>query len=171
MRKRTTALVLTLTALVLAATATTAAAKQRYDYAATVTSAPTSTANGYPAPGGTAVMAGTIMSQPFGPGALIDHVTVTGQTSPNVFTFKGTEVDLFADGTQGNTFTGTATVENDGSQSVVVHGQYTHGAKATLFGFGGTGRYANASGSYTFTGTIPAGSNALAGHSSGSIAF
>jgi hypothetical protein len=37
---------------------------------------------------------------------VIDHLTVTGQPQANVFTFEGTEVDLFADGTASDTFTG-----------------------------------------------------------------
>jgi hypothetical protein len=106
---------------------------------------------------------------------VIDHLTVTGQPQANVFTFEGTEVDVFADGTAGNTFTGTATVQSDGSQAIVIHGSYAQGRNQgpnqVLFGPGGTGRYKGVTGSYTYTGTIPAGSNVATGSSSGSMTF
>ena len=161
--------------LALLVVAPVAAAKRAHNYSATVTSAPVATSGGYPNPGGSAVMAGTLTTTPFGAGAVIDHVTVTGQPSPNVFTIEGTEVDLFADGTSGNTFTGTATVQSDGSQNVVINGRLTQGRNQgrtqVLFGPGGTGRYQGATGSYTFHGTIPAGSNAITGTSTGTMVF
>ena len=40
-----------------------------------------------------------------------------------------------------------------------------------LFGPGSTGRYKGATGSYTYTGTIPAGSNVATGTSSGTMTF
>ena len=174
MPNRTRTILLT-AILALLVAAPVAAAKRTYNYTSTVTSAPVSTSGGYPNPGGSAVMAGTLSTEPFGAGAVIDHVTMTGQPSPNVFTFEGTEVDLFADGTSGNTFTGTATIQSDGSQNVVINGRLTlgvnQGRKQVLFGPGGTGRYRGATGSYTFHGTIPAGSNVITGSSSGTIVF
>jgi hypothetical protein len=152
-----------------------AAAKKTYKYSSTVTSSPVLTTDGYPSVGGSAVLAGSMKSTPFGPGTVIDHLTVTGQPQANVFTFEGTEVDLFADGTAGNTFTGTATVQSDGSQAIVIHGSYAQGRNQgpnqVLFGPGGTGRYKGVTGSYTYTGTIPAGSNVATGSSSGSMTF
>jgi hypothetical protein len=88
-------------------------------------------------------------------------VTVTGQPKPNVIAFKGTEIDYFADGSARNKFTGTSTIQADGSQSVVVNGRVT----------GGTARYKGATGTYRFTGTVPPGSTVLTGRSSGTIAF
>ena len=157
------------------ATAPAASAKKTYQYSSSVTSAPVSTSNGYPAPGGKAIMAGKLTTEPFGVGAVIDHVTVTGQPQPNVFAFEGTEVDLFSDGTAGNTFTGTATVNADGSQSVVIDGRYNpapnRSRNPVLFGPGGTGRYKGATGSYRFTGTVAPGSNVIVGTSTGSLTF
>jgi hypothetical protein len=159
----------------LLATAPVAAAKTTHQYSSTVTSAPVSTANGYPAPGGTAVFTGSLTTNAFGAGTVIDHVTITDQPRSNQLTFKGTEVDLFADGSAGNTFTGTVTINDDGSQTVVVDGRFVPGRNRSrnpiLFGPGGTGRYHGATGSYRFTGTTPAGSNVTSGTSAGTIAF
>jgi len=149
--------------LALLAAAPVAAAKTTYQYTSAVMSAPVSTANGYPAPGGTAVLAGALTTKPFGPGALVDRVTITGQRAPNVFALKGTELALFQAGSSRNTFTGTATVQADGSQKLVVKGRITPGT--------GTGRYKNATGSYTFTGTIAAGSTVVTGSSRGTLTF
>jgi hypothetical protein len=157
------------------AMAPVAAAKKTIRYSSSISSAPVTTANGYPAPGGTADMAGSLKSDALGPGIVIDHVTVTGQPQPGQFAFKGTEVDLFSDGALGNTFTGTATVNADGSQSVVINGRFTPDAKPSrrpvLFGPASTGRYRGATGSYTFTGTVAPGSNLIVGSSSGSVAY
>ena len=174
MLKRTRPILL-IASLALLVAAPIAAAKKTYKYSSTVTSAPVSTTNGYPNVGGSAVLVGSLTSTPFGPGTVIDHVTVTGQPQANVFTFKGTEVDMFADGTAGNTLTGTATVQAGGSQAIVIHGRLTQGRNQrpnqVLFGPGSTGRYKGATGSYTYTGTIPAGSNVATGSSSGTMTF
>jgi hypothetical protein len=138
-----------------------AQAKATHTYTATLQSAPLETGNGYPAPGGTALLAGSLKSKPFGAGAVIDRVTITGQPQPNVFAFKGEERVFFAEGTQRNKFTGTATVQADGSQEVAVKGRYT----------GGTGRYRGASGRYTFSGTVASGSTLLIGSSKGRISY
>ena len=58
-------------------------------------------------------------------------------------------------------YTGTDTVQPDGSQQVVVGGRFT----------GGTGAYRGAKGTYKFTGAVPSGSTVLTGHSSGSITY
>jgi hypothetical protein len=174
MLKRTRPILL-IAILALLVAAPIAAAKKTYKYSSTVTSSPVLTTDGYPSVGGSAVLAGSLKSTPFGPGTVIDHLTVTGQPQANVFTFEGTEVDLFADGTAGNTFTGTATVQSDGSQAIVIHGRYAQGRNQgpnqVLFGPGGTGRYKGVTGTYTYTGTIPAGSNVATGTSSGSMRF
>lgn len=174
MLKRTRPILL-IAMLALLVAAPIAAAKKTYNYTSAVTASPVSTSNGYPNVGGSAVLAGSLTSTPFGPGTVIDHLTVTGQPQANVFTFEGTEVDMFADGTAGNAFTGTATVQSDGSQAIVIHGRYTKGGNQArnqvLFGPGSTGRYKGATGSYTYTGTIPAGSNVATGTSSGTMRF
>jgi hypothetical protein len=155
-----------LMALVLAigasVTATSLAeAKTNHPYTSTVQTVPLKTGNGYPAVGGTALLVGTLKaSKPFGAGAIIDRVTITGQES-NVFTFKGTERDLYPAGTLRNTFTGTATLQADGSQELAGEGRYT----------GGTGRFRGASGRYTFTGTIPPGSSVATVHGRGTVTY
>jgi len=164
MRHRTF-LILPAALVALLVAAPVAAAKKTYKYSSTVRSAPVSTSNGYPNVGGSAVFAGSLESTPFGRGAVIDRVTVTGQPQPNVLAFQGTELDFFADGAAANTFTGTATVQADGSQTFVIRGRFTQGRR------GGTGRYKGATGSYTFTGTIPAGANVITGSSTGTMTF
>ena len=140
MLKRTRPILL-IAILALLVAAPIAAAKKTYKYSSTATSSPVLTTDGYPSVGGSAILAGSLKSTPFGPGTVIDHLTVTGQPQANVFTFEGTEVDLFADGTAGNTFTGTATVQSDGSQAIVIHGRYAQGRNQgpnqVLFGPGG----------------------------------
>ena len=135
--------------------------RKTHKYKSTISSAPLSTANGYPAQGGTAVMAGAMRLTGFGQGALVDRVKITGQPKPNVFSFSGTEVDYLAAGSWRSTYTGTATVQPDGSQEVTVNGRFT----------GGTGTYRGARGAYHFSGTVSSGSTVLAGHSTGSITY
>ena len=60
-----------------------------HKYKSTISSATLSTANGYPSPGGTAVMVGAMRLTGFGEGALVDRVKITGQPKPNVFSFSG----------------------------------------------------------------------------------
>ena len=136
-----------------------AAVAKTVTYKAHLVSAPLATGSGYPAPGGTAVLAGTLTFGQFGNGASIAHVTITGQPQPNVFAFKGTELDLVPTGSVRNRFTGTSTVQPDGSQQVKITGRFT----------GGTGRFRGATGSYAFTGTAPAGSMIVTGDSTGRI--
>ena len=134
---------------------------QTHKYKSTISSATLSTANGYPGPGGTAVMVGAMRLTGFGEGALVDRLKITGQPEPNVFSFAGTEVDYLAAGSWRSTFTGTATVQPDGSQEVAVNGRFK----------GGTGKYRGAKGTYRFTGKTPSGSTVLTGHSAGSITY
>jgi len=53
------------------------------------------------------------------------HVTITGHPTPSTtFTFKGTEVGFVgAPATLEDTFTGTATVKQNGSQTLVTQGR------------------------------------------------
>ena len=148
-------------AAAMAPTLASAKGKKAHKYSSTVQSATLSTANGYPLPGGSAVTAGTVKTNTFGSGALVDRITITGQPSPTVFEFKGKETDFFAAGSMKNTFTGTATVQPDGSQVLEVEGTVT----------GGTARYKGASGHYSFTGTVAPGSTVINGHSSGKVKY
>jgi hypothetical protein len=157
-------------------TAPVAAARLTHEYTSTVMSTPVLTANSYPAPGGSAVFAGSVRTNVFGAGGVIDRVTITGHSQANVLTFRGTEVALFRDGVAASTFTGTATIHDDGSQSIIVNGHLTpgrnnHHRRPVLFGSGGTGRYQDATGSYAFTGTVLAGSNEIVGTSTGAATF
>jgi len=147
--------------LALLVAAPSAAAQKSHSYTSTSMLAPVSTANGYPNPGGFAVVTGTLMTKPFGPGVLTDTVTIMGQPSPNTLTLGGSEVARFNDGTVRSTYTGTVTIHEDGSQTIVANGRITRGS----------GRYSGASGSYTFTGTTAPGSNVITGSSTGSIVF
>ena len=150
------------TAAVLAlAGAATASAKTTHKYKSTITTAPLSTGNGYPSPGGTAIVAGTVKLAGFGEGALVDKLKITGNPQPNIFEFAGTEVDYLANGAWRSTYTGTSTVQSDGSQQIDVTGKF----------IGGTGIYKGAKGTYHFTGTVPSGSTVLSGHSTGSITY
>jgi len=136
--------------------------KTAHKYAATVQSVALSTADGYPAVGGKAVLVGTVKSDLFGEGALIDRVTITGSTfEPTVFAFEGTERGFADHGTLRSRFTGTATVQADGTQVLVIHGRVT----------GGTERYLGARGRYTFNGTTAPGSTVVIGSSKGKISY
>jgi hypothetical protein len=132
-----------------------------WDYAAQIVAAPMTTRDGYPAPGGRAVLIGALESTAFGTGALVDNVKITGVPEPNVVAFKGREVDYFKAGTLRNRFIGTTTIGEDGSQHVVLSGTVT----------GGTRRYRGAAGSYEYTGEVLPGSTMLTGHSTGKVTF
>ena len=144
-----------------AAGASRARAKRNRHYSSVIKSAPVSTGGGYPAVGGTAVLAGTWTTNLYGNGALVDHVRITGHPNATTFTFAGTEVGFVALGTFQDTFTGTDTVQSNGSQNVATHGRIT----------GGTGAYRGAKGSFTFTGSTAPGSTVLNGHSAGTISY
>ena len=131
-------------------------------YSATLVSEPLSVGDGYPNTGGTAFVAGTVTSNRFGTGAVVDHLTITGRPwGGPVTTFEGTEVIVFDDGTQRNKFTGYDVPQDDGSHRIVVNGRYA----------GGTERYRGATGRYKFEGTIPSGSTVLTGRSTGRVRF
>jgi hypothetical protein len=107
------------------------------------------------------LIAGRLDTKPLGSGGVVDHVHITGQPAPNVFAFEGRETDFLPGGTMRNKFTGTATVQPDGSQVVAAEGRFT----------GGTERYRGMSGRYRFSGTVAPGSTLLVGHSSGTVAY
>lgn len=131
------------------------------NYTTKDTLATLSTGNGYPNPGGTALLAGTIQAKPFGAGALVDHVKITGHPEPNVFTFKGVETVFYAHGTMRDTYTGTSTVNDDGSLDLVTTGTYT----------GGTGRYKGTTGHYKSNARAESGSTIVHGTSSGRVIY
>ena len=135
--------------------------ERTYKYSAKIKSAPLSSGNGYPAPGGTALLAGSLKSRPFGAGAVVDDLTITGQPESNVFTFEGTEVVFFADGTLRDKFSGSSTVAEDGSQAIEVTGKITDG----------TARFSGATGRFKFSGTVPSGATVMSGHSTGRVTF
>jgi hypothetical protein len=154
-------LAVAVTVLVVTAVVAVASAKSAHTYKSTITTATLSTAGGYPNPGGTAVVAGTLELSGFGAGAVVDKLKITGHPQPNVFEFAGTEVDYLATGTWRSTFKGTSTVQSDGSQQIDVTGRFA----------GGTGVYKRAKGTYHFVGAVPSGSTVLSGHSTGSITY
>ena len=63
--------------------ASTAQAKTNHRYTSVIQTAPLSTASGYPAPGGTAVVAGTWKTNLYGNGAVVDRVRITGNRRPS----------------------------------------------------------------------------------------
>ena len=157
--RRLTGVLVSLVALV--ASGTAQAKKVTHKYSSTLQTTSLATANGYPLPGGTATLVGPLKTKPLGSGALIDRIEITGQPAPNVFAFTGKETDFLPAGTMRNTFSGTSTVQPDGSQVVEATGRFT----------GGTARYRGLSGRYTFDGTVAPGSTLLVGHSHGRIAY
>lgn len=148
------------TVVALALPATASAAKS-HPYTSKLMSAPLTTGNGYPGTGGTALLAGWLKTDAFGEGAMIDRVKITGPAQDGVIPFKGTETDLYATGAVRSIFTGTDTINADGSQSVVVDGTFT----------GGTARFKGAKGTFRFTGKVASGSTILIGGSKGRIVF
>lgn len=133
-----------------------------HKYAASVVSSPLSTADGFPEFGGTAYSAGTVTSNRYGEGAVIDYVVSTGRPfDQNALTFEGTEVALFEDGTVMSRFSGYSLLNGDGSQEVVIDGRM----------IGGTERFRGAAGRWEFHGVTPSGSTVLTGNSTGRIGF
>jgi hypothetical protein len=118
-----------------------------------------SSRDGYPAVGGGAVLSGPLTQHPGGPGAEVDHVTITGHPSANVFTSRATGVDYLAHGSERFNFTSTITVEPDGSLKLVGRGSVT----------GGTDRYRGLRGHFTFTGSAPTPAGIITYHATGSI--
>jgi hypothetical protein len=138
-----------------------AQAKTDHHYTSVIRSTAINTGAGYPAPGGTAVIAGTWVTGLFGAGAVVDRLTITGQPAPTTFAFKGTEVCYAPKGTIRDVFTGTAVVQPDGSQKITTKGTFTNG----------TGAYRGAKGSFTYTGATAPGSTIVNGRSAGTITY
>jgi hypothetical protein len=147
--------------VILGVIAPTTAAAKNHPYHSNVTSAQLSTGNGFPGKGGTALFAGSLTTNAFGAGALVDRVRITGSPQPNVITFTGTEVDYFAAGSIRSRVQAMSIIGPDGTQHVQATGQFT----------GGTGRYQGATGRYRFTGTSAPGSTILKGTSNGQVSF
>ena len=160
-RTHTTRTAAVVVAILFLAGPVTSAGAKTHKYTASLTSAQMSTANGFPAQGGTASFAGALKTNVLGAGALVDHLTIIGNSQPNVIVFKGTEVAFFPNGTLRSTLVGTNTIAGDGSQRVGVKGEVT----------GGTGRYRNATGRYQFTGNSAPGSTILRGTSHGKVSY
>src|SRR4051812_4239036 len=161
MPRKSAGLTASLALLAVALAVPAAQAKGQHSYTSTIQSTAISTGSGYPAPGGTAVLAGTWSSKLFGAGSVVDRVKITGQPDATTFAFKGTEVCFGLAGTIRDTFTGTAAVLPDGSQKLSIKGTFT----------GGTGAYKGAKGSYTFTGATAPGSLVVNGHSAGTLTY
>lgn len=127
------------------------AASRSTEFRATSQLATFSAANGYPAVGGRAILAGPLYQHPGGQGAQVDRITTTGHPSANVFTSRATDVHYLARGTLRFTFKSTDTLGADGTLKIVGSGPVT----------GGTGAYRGATGRFSFiciapsvTGTI-----------------
>ncbi len=155
-----------LAALSASVAATLAQAASKHHFTQTVQLSGISQSASYPNPGSSAVDAGiTIGSEVGTPGALIQHVKITGHPNATTYTFTGTNTAYFAHGTIRSTLSGTATVQTNGSVSIKGHGSFT----------GGTDSYRGAKGNDTFTGTIPPASTTKptpsVAHVSGTISY
>jgi hypothetical protein len=160
---RTKLIIVSIAALAALPSAATASARSKatHRYTSAIQMTTISTANGYPAVGGTAVLSGTWNATPFGKGKLVDHVKVVGQPFANVFTIAGGEVGTLPSGTLKDRFTGWAMLRPDGSLAVRITG----------IAFGGTGIFSGAKGTYVFDGVTPPGSTVMSGRSSGKLFF
>jgi hypothetical protein len=160
-RRRSLGVALATVTAVAAFGGSAAAQAKTHHYKSVIKTAQLSTGNGYPGSGGTAVLAGTWVTDLFGNGAVVDYVTITGQPSPNTLTFRGTEVGFVGLGTLKDKFTGTATILPDGSQRITSKGRF----------ISGTGAYRGAKGSFKFSGSTAPGSSVVTGKSTGTIAY
>jgi hypothetical protein len=138
------------------------------------------TANGYPSPGGTAVLEGCCdppggfsRIKPGGYGYLTDHLTITEQLAPNKFAFKGHGVDDFGTGEQNSgelrhKFKGSIRVRADGSQRLAIEGHFT-GGHVDIRPYVAGQRYSDASGHYRGSATVAAGSTVIVGRCKGEL--
>jgi len=147
-------------ALVIAgSTAIAAAAGSSQPFTSASQLATFSAVRGYPAVGGSAVLAGPLYQQPGGAGAQVDHITTTGHPALNVFTSRATDVHYLAGGMQRFKFTSTDTLEANGSLRIVGSGSLT----------GGTGVYRGASGRFSFVCTAPSATAIIICHAKGTV--
>lgn len=158
---RTHALATAAATLAALAAAAPGASAKTVEYSTEILTATLSSANGYPAPGGTGLIGGRIQAKPFGAGGVVSRVTITGQPQSNAFTFVGSETDFYARGSQRTRFTGTSTVNDDGSVMYIINGRFTKG----------TGRYRGVKGRFTFIGRSAPGSSVVEGTSHGHISY
>jgi hypothetical protein len=149
------------TAIVMTASTAADAKPTAHHYKSDIRNTALSTDNGYPNIGGTAVLAGTWVTNLFGAGAVVEHVTITGHPTSNTFEFRGTETCFVASGTITDKFTGRATVNADGTQTLATKGNFVSG----------TGAYRGAKGSFTFSGSTASGSSIVNGHSTGTVVY
>jgi hypothetical protein len=147
-------------ALMLAGTTTIAAAAgSSQPFTSTSQLAIFSAVRGYPAVGGSAVLAGPLNQQPGGAGAQVDHITTTGHPARDVFTSRATDVHYLPDGTQRFKFASTDTLGADGSLRIVGSGSLT----------AGTGAYRGASGGFSFVCIAPSATAIITCHAKGTV--
>jgi hypothetical protein len=144
MIRRLAAIVAVMAPMALLIAMAEAKTRKTVHYTATVRDADVEHKNGFPAPGGSSLSAGVTDTRPGGRSAEILQTKVTGASGGGV-TFTATSVGYTRTGAQFARESGTATPQPDGSTKVVGRGQTT----------GGTGAFRGATGSFTFTGTIP----------------
>ena len=108
------------------------------------------------------MVAGTWKTNLYGNGAVVDRVRITGNPHPRRDVHLPRRRGLLRPlGTLKDTFTGTATVQPDGSQKIVTNGRFT----------GGTGAYRGATGTFKYTGSTAPGSSVLNGRSAGTVSY
>ena len=146
--------------------ATKADVKKKVKFVEEVRQVQIETSPDYPAAGSTAVWAGVIDLTPGGPGAKRLNVTITDfpsqtSSSPTSFDFRGKVTDYVAKGSIRMTFTGTAELLADGSETL------TGTAKIT----GGTGRFKGARGKLKAEGTAPELGGVITGTGTGTLIY
>jgi hypothetical protein len=141
--RRTLTLSISLFAALALAPAALAQAPHRYSSSFELNTL--SSGNGYPGPGGVAVLSGDWNVTGVGAraGALVDRITITGHPTDTVFTFKGAETGFLPGGTINDVATGWSMLRPDGSLAVAGEGDF----------IGGTGKYRGAHGHFTYTGS------------------
>lgn len=126
--------------------ATLAQAKSSHHFAVTTQLVVISRSAGYPAIGSSVESVGVEKSTLAGDGAQVQTLTITGHPTATTYTFKGKSTEFYSHGTLNGRFSGTATVQANGSAILTGKGHFT----------GGTDRFRRASGKFTFTGSAPA---------------
>ena len=159
--RRTLPITLSLLAALAVAPAAFAAKSHRYSSSFALNTL--SAGNGYPSPGGVAVLQGDWKVTGLGEsaGALLDRITITGHPTDSVFTFKGAETAFLPGGTINDVATGWSMLRPDGTLAVAGEGDFV----------GGTGKYHGARGHFTYTGTGSPVSGITDMSSRGTVAF